>query len=125
MKFKDDRMKTTTQAFNYIQNIKLYCWEKCFEKKIGDKFEQEFHCFFMSAFYYTIRGILSKLLIPFTIFITIFSYLLFNPNLDIANVMTVLYICYNLEEPLFFLFKAFSGFLTALVGVSRIDEFLI
>ena len=121
---KRKRMKTIYEVFDKILTIKINNFEEFFIKKIKEKRNDELIIlnklekikFFIYSFFSS-TGI-------FLTLISINSYIFFNNNLDVSNILTSLYIFNNLGEPLFLLPEYVMGFLNSLESLKKVEEFL-
>jgi ATP-binding cassette subfamily C (CFTR/MRP) protein 1 len=125
MTAKDERMKCTTELFNHIKMLKIYCLEHLFMQKTLDARDAEIQelrrMMVMGCF-----SIFSLWGVPVFTAITIFlSYeYIHGESLDSLTAFTTLSTLYILQSPLRDLPFAISTAMQALVSSKRINEYL-
>lgn len=125
MTAKDERMKYTTELFNNIKMLKIYCLEHLFMQKTLDARDLEVKqlrkMMIMGCF-----SIFSLWGVPVFTGITIFlSYeYIHGQSLDSITAFTTLSTLYILQGPLRDLPFALSTFMQAIVSSKRISEYL-
>jgi ATP-binding cassette subfamily C (CFTR/MRP) protein 1 len=121
---KDKRMRTTTQAFEMIQIVKLYSWEDYFLNKIRNEREEELLYFKKTQTLSLFIDSIKLSMAPFLSFISIFSYNLFNEPMELSKLLTSLFIFNNLTDPLFLVPEYINGIIDSLISLKRIEAFL-
>ena len=124
LKYKDQRMKTTTQVLNTIKIIKLNSWENYYYKKINTQRKIELdYLKKMQDLNLLVNG-LSASTSNITSLISILSNALFSSEMSISNILTSLYIFNSLGEPLFLIPEYISGLLDSVISLKRLEQFL-
>ena len=106
MKFKDKRMKITSETFNNIKILKLYSWENGFKNKINKAREEEL---FNREKNYGIENLNSMIQWSGPIFTSLASiglYQYFNEKFKIEDIFTILNLFNKIQGPL----KLFTKF---------------
>ena len=101
MEISDKKMEVITQTFNIIKIIKLNVWEKLFIKKIQQVKNSEntimrkkaYMTLIVNSSYWNTETIL--------VFIIVFFYLLKYHNLDNSDLLTTMFIFYNIIDQLY------------------------
>ena len=124
LKYKDQRMKTTTQVLNSIKIIKFSCWEKFYYNKINEQRKTELgYLKKMQNLNLFLNG-LSASASNITSLISILAYATFSSEMSISNILTSLYIFNSLGEPFFLLPEYISGLLDSMISLKRLEKFL-
>ena len=124
LKYKDQRMKTTTQVLNSIKIIKFSCWEDYYYKKINMQRKTELdYLKKMQNLNLFING-LSASTSNITSLVSILAYAIFSSEMSISNILTALYIFNSLGEPLFLIPEYISGLLDSMISLKRLEKFL-
>ena len=124
LKYKDQRMKTTTQVLNSIKIIKFSCWENFYYKRIKEKRKLELdYLKKMENLNLNVNG-LSSSTSNITSLISILAYAIFSSEMSISNILTSLYIFNSLGEPFFLLPEYISGLLDSMISLKRLEKFL-
>ena len=124
LKYKDQRMKMTTQVLNSIKVIKLNCWEDYYYKKISQQRKIELdYLKKLQDLNLSING-LSASTSNITSLISILATAIFSSDMSISNILTSLYIFNSLGEPLFLIPEFISGLLDSIISLKRLEKFL-
>ena len=124
LKYKDQRMKTTTQVINSIKIIKFSCWEDYYFKKISTKRKIELdYLKKLQDLTLFVNG-LSASTSNITSLISILAYSIFSYEMSISNILTSLYIFNSLGEPFFLIPEYISGLLDSMISLKRLEKFL-
>ena len=124
LKYKDQRMKTTTQVLNTIKIIKFSCWEDYYYKKINKERKTELdYLKKMQDLNLLVNG-LSASTSNITSLISILATAIFSSEMSISNILTSLYIFNSLGEPLFLIPEYISGLLDSMISLKRLEKFL-
>ena len=124
LKYKDQRMKTTTQVLNTIKIIKFSCWEDYYYKKINKQRKIELdYLKKMQNLNLFVNG-LSASTSNITSLISILVTAIFSSEMSISNILTSLYIFNSLGEPLFLIPEYISGLLDSMISLKRLEKFL-
>ena len=124
LKYKDQRMKTTSQVLNTMKMIKINSWEKYFYDKIRAQREIELDylkkmqnlTFFINAISLSTSNITSL--------VSILANSFLSSEMSISNILTSLYIFNSLGEPLFLFPEYISGLLDSMISLKRLETFL-
>ena len=123
--YKDERLKTTTELFNFIKYLKLYSWEDYFKEKILSRRNKELEK--LQQIQYT------QLLINCTYgcsstIIGVISIIIYNMcyenTMDISNMLTAIYIFNDMTGPLFTLPNFITNLFETFISMKRLEEFL-
>ena len=124
LKYKDQRMKTTTQVINSIKIIKFNCWEDYYFRKINTKRKIELdYLKKLQDLTLFVNG-LSASTSNITSLISILAYSIFSSEMSISNILTSLYIFNSLGEPFFLIPEYISGLLDSMISLKRLEKFL-
>jgi len=126
MKFKDERMKITSEVLNGIKVLKMYAWEKSFEERIEEIRAKELSILRKVAFLKAISFFLS-MCTPFVVTTVSFGvYLAISPDniLDPTTTFVSISLFNIIKFPLRILPTTFSSVVQAQVSVKRITNFL-
>ena len=124
LKYKDQRMKATTQLLNSIKIIKFNCWENFYYKRIKEKRKSELdYLKKMENLNLNVNG-LSSSTSNITSLISILAYATFSSEMSISNILTSLYIFNSLGEPFFLIPEYISGLFDSMISLKRLEKFL-
>ena len=124
LKYKDKRMKTTTQVLNAIKIIKFSSWEDYYYKKINAQRKTELdYLKKMQNLNLLING-LSASTSNIISLISLLATAIFSSDISRSNVLTSLYIFNSLGEPLFLIPEYISGLLDSIISLKRLEKFL-
>jgi ABC-type bacteriocin/lantibiotic exporter with double-glycine peptidase domain len=126
LKNKDERIKTMNEMLEGIKVIKLYSWENCFEKKIGDIRKTEADTLKRLRIYRATLMFITSLT-PFLVAITSFAtFVLMDPeNILTAQIAFVSISFYNtMRWPLVALPSLVVSFVQAAVSLKRVNDFM-
>ena len=124
MKFKDKRMKITSETFNNIKILKLYSWENGFKAKINKAREEEL---INRQKNYGIENLNSMIQWSgpiFTSLISIGLYQYFNEKFKIEDIFTILNLFNKIQGPLKYLPNLVNHFYETVISTERIEKFL-
>ena len=124
LKYKDQRMKTTTQVLNTIKIIKFSCWEDYYYKKINMQRKIELDYLKKMQYLNLFVNGLSASTSNITSLISILATAIFSSEMSISNILTSLYIFNSLGEPLFLIPEYISGLLDSMISLKRLEKFL-
>ena len=124
LKYKDQRMKTTTQALNIMKIIKINSWEKYFYDKIKSQREIELEYLKKMQTITLFINALSLSTSNITSLISILAHSFLSSEISISNILTSLYIFNSLGEPLFLFPEYISGLLDSMISLKRLETFL-
>ena len=124
MKYKDQRMKTTTQVLNIMKIIKFNSWEKYFFDKIKAQRELELDYLKKMQTLTLFINALSLSTSNITSLISILANSFLSSEISISNILTSLYIFNSLGEPLFLFPEYISGLLDSMISLKRLETFL-
>uniref|UniRef100_A0A1B6CN72 ABC-type glutathione-S-conjugate transporter n=1 Tax=Clastoptera arizonana TaxID=38151 RepID=A0A1B6CN72_9HEMI len=126
MKYKDDRIKLMNEILSGIKVLKLYAWEKSFEKQISDIREKELKILKKTAYVTAFTGFLWSC-VPFVVALIIFTtYVLADDN----NILTPdkAFVALSLINIMRFPMSIFPMLISALimssVSIKRINAFM-
>ena len=123
--YKDERLKTTTELFNFIKYLKLYSWEDYFKEKILSKRNKELEK--LQQIQYTQLIINCTYGCSSTI-IGVISIIIYNMcytnTMDISNMLTAIYIFNDMTGPLFTLPNFITNLFETFISMKRLEEFL-
>ena len=123
-KIADQRVKLTHEVLEGIRLIKMYTWDKIFERKIFDLRQKE-HQTFMKINKVDIIGInLSNLSVYFSTLVLCSVYILFNGILSSEKVYATMMILVCLSSALLTSHTGRMGFINVKLVLSRIEELL-
>ena len=124
LKYKDQRMKATTQLLNSIKIIKFNCWENFYYKRIKEKRKSELdYLKKMENLNLNVNG-LSSSTSNITSLISILAYATFSSEMSISNILASLYIFNSLGEPFFLIPEYISGLFDSMISLKRLEKFL-
>ena len=120
----DKKMKVITQTFNIIKIIKLYVWEKLFIRKIQKVKDIENAVMrkkanmtlIVNSSYWNTETIL--------VLIIVFFYLLKYHNLDNSDLLTTMFIFYNIIDQLYDFPSIITNINDTFISLRRIQKFL-
>ena len=124
MEVADRKMNIISQTFNIIKIIKLYVWEKLFINKI-DKVKEEENIIMrkkanmtliVNSSYWNTETIL--------VLIAIIFYFIKYQNLDNSNLLTTMFIFYNIIDPLYSFPSIITNLNDTFISLKRIQKFL-
>ena len=124
LKFKDQRMKTTTQVLNTMKIIKYNSWEKYFYDKI--KAQREIELIYLKKMQ-TLTLFINAISLStsnITSLVSILTSSFLSSEMSISNILTSLYIFNSLGEPLFLFPEYISGLLDSMISLKRLETFL-
>ena len=124
LKYKDQRMKTTTQVLNIMKIIKFNSWEKYFYDKIKSQREIELEYLKKIQTLTLFINALSLSTSNITSLISIIANSFLSSKISISNILTSLYIFNSLGEPLFLFPEYISGLLDSMISLKRLETFL-
>ena len=124
MEISDKKMEVITQTFNIIKIIKLNVWEKLFIKKIQQVKNSEntimrkkaYMTLIVNSSYWNTETIL--------VFIIVFFYLLKYHNLDNSDLLTTMFIFYNIIDQLYNFPNIITNINDTFLSLKRIQKFL-
>ena len=120
----DKKMNIISQTFNIIKIIKLYVWEQLFIKKIEKVKEEENiimrkkanMTLIVNSSYWNTEAIL--------VLIAVIFYFLKYQNLDNSNLLTTMFIFYNIIDPLYCFPSIITNLNDTFISLKRIQKFL-
>ena len=121
---KDKRMKTTTQIFEKIKIVKLYSWENYYLNRIKKEREEELNAFRKAQMVYLLIESITWSIGPILNFVSVFTYNLFNPPMELSKLLYSLYIFYSLTDPMFLIPEYISGLMDSLLSLKHLEAFL-
>ena len=124
LKLKDKRMKLISLSLEKIKVIKAYSWEDYFLMRIKEVRIEEMKILKKIQI---ITLIVNSLFWSTGMIVSVLSILIHtinNKELEIANILTSIYIFNNLGEPLFLFPDYLNGFLESLISLNRLENFL-
>ena len=124
LKYKDERMRTTTQVLNIMKIIKFNLWEKYFYDKIKAQREVELDYLKKMQTLTLFINALSLSTSNITSLISILANSFLSSPISISNILTSLYIFNSLGEPLFLFPEYISGLLDSMISLKRLETFL-
>ena len=124
LKYKDKRMKATTQALNIMKVIKFNCWEKYYYDRIKSQREIELDYLNKMQTLTLFINALSLSTSNITALISILANSFLSSEISISNILTSLYIFNSLGEPLFLFPEYISGLLDSMISLKRLETFL-
>ena len=124
LKYKDQRMKTTTQVLNIMKIIKINSWEKYFYDKIKSQRETELGYLKKMQTLTLFINALSLSTSNITSLISILTHSFLSSEISISNILTSLYIFNSLGDPLFLFPEYISGLLDSMISLKRLEIFL-
>ena len=124
LKYKDERMRTTTQVLNIMKIIKYNSWEKYFYDKIKSQREVELDYLKKMQTLTLFINALSLSTSNITSLISILANSFLSSPISISNILTSLYIFNSLGEPLFLFPEYISGLLDSMISLKRLETFL-
>ena len=124
MEVSDKKMNIISQTFNIIKMIKLYVWEKLFINKIGKVKEEENiimrkkanMTLIVNSSYWNTETIL--------VLITVIFYFIKYQKIDNSNLMTTMFIFYNIVDPLYSFPSIITNLNDTFISLKRIQKFL-
>ncbi|CAL8082912.1 unnamed protein product [Calicophoron daubneyi] len=135
MEWKDKRMKSLSEVFNAIKVIKLYAWEKAFEKQVSDLRKQEIKQLLISTSAWGVAQIFwcvtphALLLVSFVTYCREVLFpqagLAFPQILTADKIFVSVTLFGLLREPLFYLPWSTSTVIMAYVSLKRVGRLLI
>ena len=124
LKYKDQRMKTTTQVLNIMKIVKINSWEKYFYDKIKSQRETELEYLKKMQTLTLFINALSLSTSNITSLISILTHSFLSSDISISNILTSLYIFNSLGDPLFLFPEYISGLLDSMISLKRLESFL-
>ena len=124
LKYKDQRMKATTQALNSMKIIKINSWEKYFYEKIKSQREIELEYLKKMQILTLFINALSLSTSNITSLISILAHSFLSSEISISNILTSLYIFNSLGDPIFLFPEYISGLLDLMISLKRLETFL-
>ena len=124
MKYKDKRMKITSETFNNIKILKLYSWENGFKDKINKARDEEL---LNRERNYHIENLNSMIQWSGSIFTSIVSiglFQYFNDKFKIEDIFTILNLFNKIQGPLKYLPNLVNHFYETVISTERIEKFL-
>ncbi|KAL5020060.1 hypothetical protein ScPMuIL_002952 [Solemya velum] len=126
LKLKGSRINLLNQVIGGIKVLKMYTWEKTFEKKVFDLRSEELKCLHKIA-NLNATSLSIAVHCPFVmLYCTILIYVLMSPDhfIDAQKVFTALSLVNILRFPVALTPFVISGLIQAYVSVGRIQRFL-
>ena len=124
LKYKDKRMKATTQALDIIKVIKFNSWERYYYDRIKAQREIELDYLNKMQTLTLFINALSLSTSNITSLISIVANSFLSSEISISNILTSLYIFNSLGEPLFLFPEYISGLLDSMISLKRLETFL-
>ena len=124
MKFKDKRMKITSETFNNIKILKLYSWENGFKNRINESREEEL---LNREKNYKLENLNSMIQWSGPVFTSLISIGLFQYLKDefkIEDIFTILNLFKKIQGPLRYLPRLVTNFYETVISTERIQNFL-
>ncbi|PVD27620.1 hypothetical protein C0Q70_12786 [Pomacea canaliculata] len=126
LKFKDQRLRLTTEVLSGIKVLKLYAWEPSFEKMITDLRNEETRILLRISYLNVLMGVCWNFapylvtLATFTVFVEVSP----DNHLDARRAFVTLALFNMLRVPLGLLSTIISMTVQSIVSVQRINKFL-
>jgi ATP-binding cassette subfamily C (CFTR/MRP) protein 1 len=126
VKYTDQRVKTTNEALQGIQAVKMYTWEESFEKNIEKSRNEELSLLARVA---NLRGFSRAYMTALPGVVAVLSFVVFalatvNPSITASTLFAALVAFDQLRFPLLFYPMALAQLAQARVSAGRVEAFL-